>query len=178
MSNKEGTVAMMQKSPITVTNAVELDFVSICEIYAYYVENTTISLEETVPSLVEMKHRWQLLIEKSLPYLVAKKDGVVVGYAYAAPYRSRSAYRFTLEESVYITKDCHGLGIGYALLSALLVQCKDKAYQQMIAVIAGANNDASIQFHHKLGFRECGRLRNVGYKFGQWIDTILMQKSL
>ena len=166
------------KDNLMITNAVASDFMEIQKIYSYYVNNTTISLEEESPSPEEMMIRWKNSVDKSLPYLVAKIDDKVAGYAYAFPYRARSAYRFTLEESVYVSKDYQGLGIGHLLLSELIEECKKKGYRQMLAVIAGNDNLASIKFHQKLGFKQSGILEKFGFKFDKWIDTLLMQKEL
>lgn len=163
---------------IVITNAEEADFAAIQEIYRYYVENTTVSLEEIPPTKEEMIARWRDYTGSSMPYLVAKIDGEVVGYAYAFLYRPRSAYRFTVEESVYVSKDHRGHNIGRLLLSELISQCRAKGHQQMLAVIAGSDNEASIKFHENMGFYKAGTLEKFGFKFNRWIDTILMQKSL
>ena len=141
-------------------------------------KETTYSLEETPPTAEEMLQRWRQYTEKNLPYLVAKIEDKIVGYAYACPYRSRSAYRFTVEESVYVAPTYHGRGIGRQLLYTLIATCKAQGYQQMIAVIAGNDNTASMHFHQKLGFKQVGILEKVGFKFNRWIDTPLMQKEL
>ena len=162
----------------TIADAQEADFSAIQQIYAPYVMDTTVSLEEVPPDVEEMKARWQKSCEAGLPYIVAKIDGIIAGYAYAFPYRPRTAYRFTVEESVYIAKGFKNTGIGYKLLSELITQCQEKGYKQMIAVIAGTDNIASIKLHEKLGFRQAGVFQKVGFKFGKWVDTILMQKEL
>ncbi len=167
-----------QKANLIITNAREVDFEEIQKIYSHYVETATISLEEISPNVDEMISRWRGSVDKSLPYLVAKVDGVVAGYAYAFPYRSRTAYRFTVEESVYVSKNYHGLGIGKKLLCELISQCKNKGYHQMLAVIAGTDNEASIKFHQNLGFKKSGVLEKFGFKFNKWIDTVLMQREL
>lgn len=163
---------------VIIQDAVESDFSEIQKIYAYYVDNTTISLEETAPGKAELMSRWKASIDKSLPYLVAKINGKVAGYAYATSYRPRSAYRFTVEESVYIAADFHGQGIGRILLEEIITRCREKGFKQMLAVIAGADNQASINFHKKLGFEYAGNLKDFGYKFNKWVDTLLMQKAL
>lgn len=169
---------MKQSGDITVHDAAENDFPAIRDIYAHYVEHTTASLEENPPTLEEMLARWKNSTDKSLPYLVAKIDGRITGYAYAMQYRPRTAYRYTLEESVYVAKDYQGMGVGRKLLSELIKRCSEKGYKQMLAVIAGADNLASISLHHKLGFKPSGVLEKFGFKFDRWIDTVLMQKAL
>ncbi len=169
---------MKAKPNVSINAATEADFAAIQQIYAHYIRTSTISLEETPPAVEEMKARWANSVARGLPYLVAKIKNEVVGYAYAFPYRARSGYRFTVEESVYISKDHHGLGIGYKLLLALMEECRVKGYKQMLAVISGADNTSSIKFHENLGFTHSGILKNFGFKFDKWIDTLLMQKEL
>lgn len=161
-----------------ISRACEKDLPEIQAIYSHYVENSSVTLEETIPSIEEIYARWKNSTEKSLPYIIAKYDGKIVGYAYAFPYRHRSAYRFTVEESVYIAKDYHGKGLGKLLLGEIITSCKTLGYKQMVAVIAGADNAPSIVLHTKLGFVQAGVLKNVGFKFEKWIDTIIMQKEL
>lgn len=161
-----------------ITDAIISDFTAIHEIYAYYVKHTTISFEEIPPTLEEMISRWKDYSEKQYPYIVAKIDGKVVGYAYACQYKPRTAYRFSVEESVYVSKDYQNKGIGRSLLSELTRRCEEKGYRQMLAVITITEDSSSVNFHQRLGFKQVGRLENVGLKFNKWIDTIIMQKSL
>jgi phosphinothricin acetyltransferase len=125
-----------------------------------------------------MAKRRAAVLALRLPYLVAERDGRTVGYSYATPYRARSAYRFTIENSVYVEADLRGAGIGYMLLSALIARCETRDWRQMIAVIGDSANTASIGLHAKLGFQPVGTLRAVGFKFGRWVDTVLMQRAL
>ena len=115
---------------------------------------------------------------QGLPYLVAKLDGQVVGYAYASPYRARSAYRFSIENSVYVGDGMAGSGIGGALLDALLARCEKGPWRQMVAIIGDSGNEGSIALHRSRGFRKVGTLRAVGFKRGRWVDTVLMQREL
>jgi phosphinothricin acetyltransferase len=163
---------------ITIGDATEQDFAEIQSIYAPYVLNTSVSLEDVPPSVEEMKNRWHSYTDKGFPYIVAKAGGRVVGYAYASPYRTRSAYRFTVEESVYVADGFHGMGIGQQLMQALVAACRDKGFKQMIAIIGDSDNIPSIKFHEALGFVHAGTLHQVGFKFGKWTDTIRMQKTL
>ncbi len=167
-----------QQKNIIIENVTKHDFGQIHAIYSHYVTHSTISLEETSPSVEEMMRRYLTSKKNSLPYLVARIDGNIAGYAYAVPYRSRAAYRFTVEESVYVSKDYHGLGVGSILLSALIDDCRNKGFKQILAVISGSNNCASIKFHESMGFRKSGILEKFGFKFNKWIDTVLMQKHL
>ena len=163
---------------VLIAPAQESDFPDIQQIYAPYVLNTTVSLEEIPPNVEEMKSRWRHSLDKGLPYLVARINDHVVGYAYAFPYRARAAYRFTVEESVYVADGFQGNGIGRRLLEALIAICREKGYKQMIAVIGDTHNAASVKFHESLGFMCAGMLQGVGFKFGRWTDSVLMQKAL
>src|SRR5215831_7816836 len=154
------------------------DIAAITEIYAHHVQHGTGSFEIEPPDAEEMARRRLDVITRGLPYLVAEIDNVVVGYAYATRYRMRIAYRFTLEDSVYISPAHVGRGIGAALLSQLIPACREWGCRQLIAVIGDSENIASIRVHEKLGFQHSGVLRNVGFKFDRWIDTVLMQLSL
>lgn len=158
------------------------DAAACLAIYAPQVLTGSATFEEIPPDLAEMARRIAEVQGRDLPWLVAVVDAadgeLVVGYAYAAPFRQRSAYRFTLEDSIYVAADRGGQGIGRRLLSALIEICADKGYRQMIAVIGDAGNQASIGLHQGLGFRMIGTLERTGFKLGRWIDTVLMQRSL
>ena len=133
------------------------------------------------PAVYEMRARFYAVRAKQLPYLVAVAQGEdeIAGYAYATPYRPRLAYRFTVEDSIYLAPEFAGQGIGRALLEALIAETSQQGYKQMIAVIGGgAENASSIALHSKCGFEHAGTLRSVGYKFDRWLDTILMQRAL
>lgn len=166
----------------TMTYAIrdtrENDLGAVQAIYAYHVLHSSASFEEEPPSFDEMNRRHADVRERGLPHLVAEQDGRIVGYSYATPYRARSAYRFTVENSVYVDRDLHGAGIGRALLSSLIARCEEGDWRQMIAVIGDSTNAASIGLHASLGFRPIGTLHAVGFKFGRWLDTVLMQRDL
>ena len=163
---------------VTIDTAQDEDFAAIARIYAPYVLNTTVSMEQTPPTADEMKARAQASRAQALPFLVARVEGRVAGYAYAFPYRARPGYRFTVEESVYVADGLRGMGIGQQLLAELIARCREKNYRQMVAVIAGTNNTPSIKFHESMGFSISGTLKQVGFKLDTWVDTILMQKAL
>lgn len=154
------------------------DIAAITQIYAYYVLHSPATFEIEPPGTQEMERRWHGNLERGFPYVVAERDGEVIGYAYAGPYRHRSAYRYTVENSVYIRSDCIGQGIGRLLLRSLITECEQRGFRQMVAVIGDSANHASIRLHESLGFRWVGVLRSVGFKFGRWIDTVLMQREL
>jgi phosphinothricin acetyltransferase len=119
-----------------------------------------------------------MLEKQSFPYIVAERNGAIVGYSYAGPYRTRSAYRFTIENSVYVDRHAMGEGIGRALLSRLIRECEGGSWRQMIAIIGDSGNKASIALHESLGFRLVGILREVGFKHEQWVDSVVMQRAL
>lgn len=148
-------------------------------IYAHHVRTGTASFELVPPDVDEMARRRALLVDKGLPWLVAADaDGSLLGYAYAGPYRTRPAYDWTLEDSIYIRPDAQGQGVGKALLSRLTAECQDLGYRQMIAVIGDSANAGSIGLHRACGFSDVGVLKAVGWKFGRWIDSVLMQRPL
>jgi L-amino acid N-acyltransferase YncA len=164
--------------PLAIRPATSADIPAIARIYAHAVEHGTASFELTPPDAAEMAQRMQALLAGDFPYLVAEENGSVLGYAYAALYRARPAYRFTLEDSVYIAPDRQGRGIGRALLAALIEASTARGFRQMIAVIGDSEQAASIALHAALGFAYVGTLPNVGFKFGRWLDTVLMQRAL
>jgi L-amino acid N-acyltransferase YncA len=151
---------------------------SVQAIYSHYVQHDLCSFEEEVPTAEQMQARRTEVLRRSLPYLVALEDGQVVGYAYASPYRARSAYRHTVEDSIYVARGMHGHGIGKALLRAVIERCTASGFTQMVAVVGNSANAGSQRLHESLGFETVGVLRNVGFKFGQWVDTVLMQRAL
>jgi phosphinothricin acetyltransferase len=155
----------------------EADLAAIRVIYAHHVETGAASFELEAPGLAEMLRRWRAIVEGGYPYLSSLQGGEVVGYAYASAYRTRPAYRHTVENSVYVRADHHGRGIGRLLLARLIEDCAGRGFRQMIAVI-GDNAPASIALHAGLGFEHVGRLKAVGFKFGRWCDTTLMQREL
>ena len=156
----------------------ETDVVEITTIYGYHVLHGLASFEEVPPELDEIASRRREILAHGLPYLVAERSGRVLGYCYAGPYRTRSAYRFTVEDSIYIDQTEAGRGLGRALLAALLDRCTELGYRQMVAVIGGSDTLPSLRLHAALGFTRAGVLRAVGFKFGRWVDIVLMQRAL
>ncbi len=154
------------------------DAPAIQAIYGWHVLNGLASFEETPPSVEEMASRRSSVLALGYPHLVAEDAGQVVGYSYASLYRTRSAYRFTVEDSVYVRHDIVARGIGRALLSELIARCEKLDVHQMIAVIGDSENRASIGLHAALGFRTVGVLQSVGFKHGRWVDSVLMQRTL
>jgi len=164
--------------PPTIRPATLADIPAITRIYAHAVTHGTASFELEPPTEAEMTRRMQAVFDGGFPYFVADLDGTIAGYAYASLYRTRPAYRFTVEDSVYVDPEIHRRGIGRLLLEHLIEACTALGYRQMIAVIGDSNQAASIGVHKACGFEPAGNLRNIGYKFGRWLDTPLMQRAL
>ncbi len=148
------------------------DLPQIAEIYSYYVLNSIVTFEEEPPSLGEMRSRFEKVKKENLPFLVLEEEGVILGYAYAYKYRERSAYRLTVENSVYVRHGDSGKGYGALLMQELMDQLKDSGIKTIIAIIASPQ---SVAFHERFNFRKVGVLEKVGLKFGGWIDTTLLQ---
>jgi L-amino acid N-acyltransferase YncA len=161
-----------------VRDAGEPDMPAVQRIYAYYVLHGLATFEEVPPALDELLARRASVVTAGLPYLVAERGGEIVGYSYATAYRARPAYRYTIEDSVYVADGLGGAGIGSALLQALISRCDTGSWRQMVAIIGDSANTASIALHRRMGFRPVGTLSSVGFKLGRWVDTVLMQRSL
>ena len=163
---------------ITVRPSSDADLPAITAIYAWNVLNGLGTFEEDPPVQDEMARRRAAFLERGLPYLVAELDGVVLGYAYAGPFRLRAAYRYTVEDSVYVSPDAVGKGVGRALLGALIAACEALGLRQMCAVIGDSGNTASIGLHATMGFEKKGVFPDMGHKFGRWVDLVWMQRPL
>ena len=161
-----------------VRPSADADIPAVQRIYAHHVLHGLASFEVEPPSVEEIARRRQAVLDAGYPYFIAERGGEVVGYAYAGPYRSRPAYRYTAENSVYVRPDCVGQGVGGALLRALIPLCEKAGLRQLIAVIGDSGNIASIELHRRAGFAEIGTIRGTGWKFGRWVDTVLMQRPL
>jgi L-amino acid N-acyltransferase YncA len=158
--------------------ATPADIPAITRIYADAVRHGTATFEIEPPSDAEMARRHKMLLDGGYPYLVAEMADAVAGYAYAGPYRARPAYRWSMEDSVYIAPEMHRKGIGGQLLAKLIAESADRGFRQMIAVIGDSAQAGSIALHAKAGFSRIGTLRAVGFKHGEWLDTVLMQRAL
>lgn len=158
--------------------ATEGDLPAIHSIYAHHVLHGLATFEEEPPSVAELERRFRDITGRALPYLVAEADEVVAGFGYCAPYRPRSAYRYALEDSIYVRHDMTGRGVGRMLLEELVRRCEALGYRQLIAVIGDSANAASIGVHTACGFLRVGTLRSVGFKFGRWVDSVFMQRPL
>ena len=169
-------------SDISIRDATPADIPAITRIYAHAVRHGTASFELDPPDSNEMARRLEALIAGGFPYLVAEAESEmesgILGYAYAGPYRARPAYRFTVEDSVYIAPDAQRRGLGRLLLDRLIAESETRGYRQMIAVIGDSAQHASIALHAALGFRMIGTFEAVGYKFDRWLDSVLMQRPL
>jgi phosphinothricin acetyltransferase len=161
-----------------IRSAEPRDVPAITSIYAHAVLHGTASFELDPPDEAEITRRYDALRDGGFPYVVAELAGAIAGYAYAGPYRARPAYRFTVEDSIYIDPAMQRRGVGRALLDALLVESERRSFRQMIAVIGDSATVASIELHHAAGFRMVGAFEAVGFKFGRWLDSVLMQKAL
>lgn len=168
----------MTATPLTIRPSTDADLAAITAIYAWNVEHGTGTFELDVPDSDEMARRRADVVGKGLPWLVAERDRTVLGFAYANHFRPRRAYRFCLEDSIYLADTARGQGVGRLLLAELLARCTAAGARQMLAVIGDSGNAGSIGVHRSLGFEHTGVLRAAGWKFGRWLDVVLMQKSL
>jgi phosphinothricin acetyltransferase len=165
-------------SALEIRPTIEADLPAITAIYDHAVRHGTATFELVPPDLAEMTRRYNALIDGGYPYFVAVLDGRVAGYAYAGAYRPRPAYRFTVENSIYLDPSVHRRGVGLQLLQRLILECEVRGFRQMIAVIGDSANAASVGVHARTGFRLIGTHPNVGLKFGRWLDTVMMQRDL
>ena len=163
---------------LEIRPTIEADLSAITEIYVHAVLHGTATFELVPPDLAEMTRRFKALMEGGYPYFAATLDGEVVGYAYAGAYRPRPAYRFTVENSIYLRPASHRRGIGLRLLHRLIEECEQRGYRQMIAVIGDSANAGSVGVHKACGFQMIGTHPDVGLKFGRWLDTVMMQRPL
>lgn len=163
---------------VIIRNSTDADIPGVTAVYAWNVLNGLGTFEEIPPDEAEMARRRQSFLDRGLPYLVAELDGEVVGYCYAGPFRLRAAYRYTVEDSVYVSPKAVGKGVGRALLEALITQCEALGLRQMCAVIGDSGNAASIGLHAALGFEKKGVFPDMGHKFGRWVDLVWMQRPL
>jgi L-amino acid N-acyltransferase YncA len=165
-------------SDVSVRAANEADIPAITRIYAHAVRHGTASFEFEPPDEAEMTRRMRALLDAGYPYLVAEVESTVRGYAYAGPYRARPAYRYTVENSVYIAPEAQRQGIGRALIDRLITESEARGYRLMIAVIGDSAQTPSIELHRAAGFKLVGAFAAVGYKFDRWLDSVLMQRPL
>jgi phosphinothricin acetyltransferase len=165
------------ESKCLVRAATPADIPFVTAIYGKFVATSTATFETIVPDEAEMVKRWQATVDRGLPYLVAQLEGYIVGFCYAAQFRPRDGYRYTVEDSIYVRPDCIGHRVGTALLSELIAQCKARGCHSMIACICGVN-PPSVALHSSLGFSQVGLLPEAGIKFGEWLRLLIMQRTL
>lgn len=158
--------------------ATAADLDAVTGIYAHHVEHSVATFDTEAPGPAHWAARLEELTAAGWPFLVAEVDGGVVGFAYAAPWRARPAYRYTVEDTLYVAPGWTGHGLGRALLTGLLDRVAAAGGREVVAVIADGGDPASLALHRSLGFAEAGRLRRVGHKHGRWLDTVLVQRSL
>ena len=168
----------MNPTPLTVRPSSAEDLAAITAIYGHDVLHGTGTFELEPPDAAEMARRRDDVIGKGLPWLVAEQDGEVIGYAYANHFRPRRAYRFCLEDSIYLHPDARGRGVGRVLLAELIAHCEAAGARQMLAVIGDSTNAGSVGVHRALGFVHTGLLKASGWKFGRWLDVVIMQRML
>jgi phosphinothricin acetyltransferase len=163
---------------IALRPAAAEDFGRIQQIYAHHVHHGFASFEEEPPDAAELRRRHGAIVTRGLPYLVAARADLILGYSYAGPYRTRSAYRYTVEDSVYLAPEAARQGIGRLLLGRVIESCIALGYRQMVAVIGDSGNAASVGLHRALGFRMIGVIEGCGFKLDRWVDSVLMQRAL
>ena len=168
----------MSTTPLLIRPSTPADLPAITAIYGWNVLNGTGTFELDPPDEAEMARRRDDVLSKGLPWLVAERDGVVLGYAYANHFRPRKAYRFCLEDSIYLAADAKGQGLGRLLLAELMTRCEAAGARQMLAVIGDSANTGSIGVHRALGFEHVGVMAAAGWKFERWLDVVIMQREL
>ena len=173
----DGHEPMAAQDGVIIRSVEADDHPAIHEIYAYHVQNGLASFEEQPPSIAEMAARIGEVTGFDYPFLIAECDGAVRGFAFASQFRARSAYRYTVEDSVYIAPGYEGQGLGRLLLGRLIDSCREAGLRQMVAIIGGGS-PASVRLHASLGFQPVGRLPAVGHKFGEWRDLVIMQRAI
>jgi phosphinothricin acetyltransferase len=163
---------------IVVRDALEADMGAARNIYARHVLSGVASIEESPPALDEMLSRRRATLSRGMPWLVAEAGGEILGYGYCSPFHVRSAYRFAIEDSIYVAQDRLGEGVGSALLGALIARCEAGPWRQIVAIIGDSGNAGSIGLHRKFGFQHEGTVRSLGFKLGRWLDVVYMRRAL
>lgn len=163
---------------LTLRPATATDVGAITEIYRHYVRTHTATFEIDPPDEAEMTARMRRISSANLPYWVAERLSEVIGYCYVSPYHLRLAYQFTVEDSVYVRPEHVAKGVGAALLARVIAACAERGYREVIAIIGDSDNQPSIKLHRGAGFTHVGTLKNIGFKFDRWLDTVIMQRSL
>jgi len=172
------TAAPADPAPVCLRDALEADLPAVQGIYAHHVLHGLGTFEELPPPVDDIKGRHAAIMAAGLPWLVAEIDGCVAGFAYAGPFRARAAYRFTVEDSIYVGDGFARRGVGRALLGELIRRCEAGPWRQMLAVIGDSGNEGSLGLHRTFGFSHLGVMKSVGFKHGRWIDVVMMQRPL
>ncbi|MEP3245284.1 MAG: N-acetyltransferase family protein [Sneathiella sp.] len=168
----------MPSLSLEIRDVIPSDISAIHKIYEEQVLNGISSWEEEPPSAKELLRRCQAIQESGYPYRVALLNGDLIGYCYASAYRPRVGYRFVVENSIYLAKQARGTGAAQQLMHDLIEHCIELGYRQMIAIVGGSDNHASLKFHEKMGFVQVGLLPSIGFKFGDWLDSVILQLQL
>jgi L-amino acid N-acyltransferase YncA len=169
----------MSQPSVIIRDCTADDMAAVTAIYEHAVNNHAATYELEPPTLAEMNRRREMILRRGFPYFVAQEAGAILGFAYGNMFRERLAYRFMVEDSIYLAPQAQKKGVGSALLGALLDECEKRGFRQMIAIVGDAEHSlGSIAVHRRLGFAETGRINGSGYKFGRWLDTLIMQKQL
>jgi L-amino acid N-acyltransferase YncA len=168
----------VRSAAVTIRPTSRDDLRAISDIYAHHVRTGVATFELTAPDPAEWLRRFDAITAAGLPFLTAILNDEIAGYAYCAPWKTRPAYRYTVEDSVYVAPRAVGRGVGGRLLDAVLADCASAGIREVIAVVVDADGGASLALHRNRGFVDAGRLRSVGYKHGRWLDTVLLQRSL
>lgn len=174
---KDRDMSIQRDRPV-IRDASDEDMGAIRDIYTHHVLYGLATFEEVPPSVDELRSRRAAVLGTGLPYLVAELNGEIVGYSYATAYRPRPAYRFSIEDSVYVADGLGGRGVGSALLQELIVRCEKGPWRQMLAVVGNSGNAGSLALHRRMGFQPIGTFKSAGFKLGRWVDTVLMQRAL
>lgn len=174
----EGRDISIERDRPAIREASDGDMEAIRDIYTHHVLHGLATFEEVPPSADELRSRRASVLGVGLPYLVAELNGEIVGYSYATAYRPRPAYRFSIEDSVYVADGLGGRGVGSALLQELIARCEKGPWRQMLAVIGNSGNAGSLALHRRMGFQPIGTFKSAGFKLGRWVDTVLMQRAL
>lgn len=174
---EERDISIERDRPV-IRDACDGDMEAIRDIYTHHVLYGLATFEEVPPSVDELRSRRASVLAMGLPYLVAELNGEIVGHSYATAYRPRPAYRFSIEDSVYVADGLGGWGVGTALLQELIARCEKGPWRQMLAVIGNSGNAGSLALHRRMGFQPIGTFKSAGFKLGRWVDTVLMQRAL
>ena len=179
LRNRPADDRLPEKPLISIRPAQANDMYQVCEIYNFYIKNSVVTFDEEQMSVSQWEDKLQYLVGLGLPFIVAESPNLeILGFAYVAPWRQKSAFKRTVEDSIYLRAAATGKRLGTKLLERLIADSKEAGVKEIVAVISDSGADSSIKLHEQFGFKTQGHLGKVGFKFGRWLGTILMQKSL